>query len=91
METTGSYGEAISFAYPSVVWEQLHINGSSTSKGGKSVASKDDVVKALYRLNPGLKDRFENEDEFVEALIAAGTAAFQTVSAAKLGQIKLSQ
>jgi hypothetical protein len=31
----------------------------ATNKGGKSVASKDDVVKALYRLNPTLKVEFE--------------------------------
>lgn len=81
----------ITFTTDSSGWLSGGYTAVSTSKGGKSVASKDDMVKALYRLNPGLKDRFENQDEFVEALIAAGTAAFQTVSAAKLGQIKLSQ
>jgi phage terminase small subunit len=56
-------------------------------KGGKSVASKDDVVKAIYRLNPTLKDKFEDQEEFVDALVAAGTAAHQRDSMFRLSDI----
>lgn len=57
--------------------------------GGKPVASKDDVVKALYRLNPTLNDEFETEDEFVEALIAAGQKAHQEYSQSRLSTFSI--
>jgi hypothetical protein len=89
---TGSYGEAYSFTYPKIEWEPIAggitISGN-TSKGGKPVASKDDVVKALYRLNPTLKNEFETEDEFVEALIAAGQDAHQEFSRSRLSTFSL--
>jgi hypothetical protein len=62
----------LQFTADSNGWASGGIVSGSISKGGKPVASKDDVVEAFYRLNPGLKDKFKNQEEFVAALIAAG-------------------
>jgi hypothetical protein len=87
MASVADFYPSIQFTADSNGWASGGIVSGSISKGGKPVASKDDVVEAFYRLNPGLKDKFKNQEEFVAALIAAGEDAFRRQSVDKLAGI----